>query len=158
MEFNIKNVSKTVIAIVLFLAVFFWWRSAEAGELELGATGIGSDFSEGAMLYYGERFAEKWDVGIGVTSEQRYKGVDVGINAFVTVQRIVKDPWWGKIELGVGIAGFQNTNRALGCIFTFHPSLFYSGDRFGIGYRHFSNSGSCEPNAGQNGLMFRWSF
>lgn len=158
MQINGKTISKTLAALLLFVTLYMWWNAAEAGMLELGPTMVGSDLSEGGMLYYGERFDDKWDVGIGLISTQEYKGLDIGQNAYITAQRIVKDPWTGRVELGLGIAYFQNSNRGLGCNFTFQPSVTYAGDRFTVGYRHFSNGGSCRPNAGQNGIMFGWRF
>lgn len=146
------------VAVALFVIVHTWWNVADAGGLELGLTGVGSDFSDGGMLYYSERVVDRWDFGIGLISPQEYKGVDIDTNAVISAQFVVRDPWFGRIELGLGPAYFQNSNRALGCRFTFHPSIAWAGDRFTVGIRHFSNGSSCDSNAGQNGLMFGGRF
>lgn len=151
----------------LFLACLAFSSSASAElRLEAGPTYLSDELSDGWSIVINDRITPKWDIGMGYVSEQRVlpsweedrglPATDVGTNLFIHGQRIIS---YEKFELGIGVAFFQNTNRALGKDFVSSVSLGWNfSDSLSIRVRHFSNAGSGTPNLGQDLVTFGFSF
>ena len=149
------------------IPLLFLFSTANAEfNIELGAAHLSGSNSNGAVVIFQERY-DKWLVGIGFIDEQevcpswemKYNypcPVFVDRNLFLHGQRLLK---WKGIELGVGAAYFQNTNRALGKNFTVSASIGYHLNKHvWVGARHFSNAGSGTPNLGQDMLNIGITF
>jgi hypothetical protein len=117
------------------------------------------------MIVLNERW-DKWIVGIGWVDQQwvtpRFERewgggpVFIDYNLFVHGQRLLK---WKKLEIGIGAAYFQNTNRVSGTHFTVSSSIGYHFNKhLTLNIRHFSNAGSGSPNLGQDALLIGWTF
>jgi hypothetical protein len=135
-------------------------------NLEIGRGNLSSSDSGAVSILLQERFGDKWVIGMGWIDDQtvqpqweRDRGlppVEVGRNLFVHGQRLFR---WKIVEIGVGPAYFQNTNRALGERFNVSASIMlYWTDEFYMGARHFSNAGSGTPNLGQDIFVLGYRF
>ena len=170
---NPKPAIYIIWAFVALLILFLIYNDAEASEtrLEVGPTFLSTDPSHGVAVMISEVWADKFLVGFGLIGQQDGKfsegTVFVENNIMVQGQFVVQGParWsWSKdIEMGAGLAFFQNTNRALGLPLVFSLTLGYERPQRGwrpdrFNYRHYSNAGSGSPNGGQDLLMFGWDF
>ncbi len=156
---------KPVYYVGLFLLVmlFGFCREAKADEVsvEIGPTFLSAEFAKGGTLILSERF-DKYSVGMGVVSKQTV--IDSSgdkytprQNLFVQAQRHVNIT--DSIDMGIGLAYFNATHRALGSNFTAALSLTYEvTDSFSIRYRHWSNAGSASPNMGQDAITIVYHF
>lgn len=152
------------IAIALFLLAFVVLRctESEAAEttIELGAA-IASDDLSGIALGFSERFYGKWEVGAMLYGEQDFRkpegDLTIGNNAIFYAGRVVN--WQRRLELSLGLAYWQNTNRLGGCHTTFALGVgLRLSTHAWLSARHFSNAGTCTPNSGQDSLTFAWRF
>ena len=145
-----------VIAFIIAL-IFFFYKEANAVEIEAGPGFLSGEYSEGGAVIINESVG-KWDIGGGYFSKQtchcRYPD-DLKENIFFHGQRIVEYKKW---ELGIGAAYFQNTNRALGKNLTWSLSVGFGGEHWSVRIRHFSNAGSGSPNLGQDLLTIGYAF
>ena len=144
-----------VALIVLFLAID---AKAET-EVEYGATFLSADYSDGAAMFFSEIWADKYLVGFGIIGDQVGKfsegELPVESNMLIQAQRLVS---YKGVELGIGVATWQHTNRALGDEFTFSLSAGYSFGNWHVRYRHYSNGGTARPNTGQDLLLIGYRF
>ena len=150
--------------LTLALLLFTFNVNAET-RIEAGPTYLSDESSDGYMIVVSERF-DRWDLGIGHVSEQDvlpgwekrhgYGRVHLKRNSFIYGQRI----WTkGKFELGLGLAYFDNTNRALGQRTTYPVVIGWNFNKdLSIRLRHFSNAGGATPNLGQDAITIGWSF
>ena len=127
---------------------------------EAGPAFLSNSRSGAALIVVSER-SDKWDLGIGWVDEQTVfpkwerdrslPEVSFRENLFVHATRVGK---WGRFELGLGAAYFQNTNRVsskhllVSAYFAFNFNKAWS-----IRLRHFSNAGSGSPNLGQDAIL-----
>lgn len=148
---------KWIVGIVILLMCFVWYKEANAIELEVGPTVLSGEYSEGGALMITETVG-KWSLGGGYVSKQtchcRYPA-ELDENIFFQVQRVAT---YKKLEVGIGPAYFQNTNRALGKNLTWSLSVGIKGEHWALRIRHFSNAGSGSPNLGQDMLLLGYAF
>jgi len=175
--FNNNKSALYAIFALIALAVLFWANRSEADEvtrLEIGPTVLSGQYSDGVAVMVSEIFNDRYLIGFGLIGQQTGKfnegDVQVGNNIMLQAQFLVQGPdkwaWARQIELGLGLAYFQETNRVFGRNLTFSLSLGYEKpDRWWrwlpdhYTYRHYSNAGSGSPNAGQDLLfMFGYDF
>ena len=145
-----------VLAFIVALALAFC-HEAKSAEFEGGPTILSGEYSEGGLLMITERIGP-WSIGGGATSPQRCHcnwPADLDTNIFFQGQRIVD---YKKVELGIGAAYWQNTNRALGKNLTWSLSVGYGGEHWSVRIRHWSNAGSGKPNLGQDVLTIGYQF
>jgi hypothetical protein len=129
----------------------------------MGPTVLSGELSDGVALLISETWNDRYLLGFGLIGEQTGKfsegDVFIGNNLFVRAQLLVSGPdkwaWARNIELGIGPAYLQNTNRALGSHFTINISIAFKTPRKGwlpdrYTIDHFSNAGTAKPNAGQD--------
>ena len=158
--------SKIGVEGVYLVAAFFillclaFCDDARAGvEIEVGPTFLSGEWSEGGVLLISETFENKFMVGAGYMSKQYCHctwPTEVRENIFIFGARKVR---YKKVDLSIGMAYFQNTNRALGKNLTFGLSLGYTFNKhWFINARHWSNAGSGSPNLGQDALTIGYSF
>lgn len=142
----------------IVIACFVWYKSADAIELEVGPTFLSGEFAEGGMLVLSAPLSKRWYLGGGYTSKQqchcRYPA-DLDENIFFQVQHRAQ---WKLLEIGIGPAYWQNTNRALGKNLTWSLSMGLVGEHWSVRLRHFSNAGSGTPNLGQDALTIGYAF
>ena len=151
---------------LIFLTLLLSFGASAELRLEAGPTYLSDESSDGWTFAVHDRITPNWDLGMGYVSEQTVlpsweedRGLpptDVGRNLFIHGQRIITH---NKIEIGIGAAFFQNTNRALGRDFVASVSLGWNfNEKLSIRVRHFSNAGSGTPNLGQDLVTFGYSF
>lgn len=146
-----------ILAVFLVIMCFFFYKEANAVELEVGPGLLSGEYSEGQALIINERVG-KWDIGGGYISKQYCHctwPAALDENIFFHGQRIVE---YKMAEIGIGAAYFQNTNRALGKNLTWSLSLGFGGEHWSVRFRHFSNAGSGSPNLGQDLLTIGYEF
>jgi hypothetical protein len=153
--------------VILFLVGLCSESKAEV-TVEAGATYLSNDFSKGGMLVLSESF-DKYTIGVGYISKQFVRTCtrklpehqklcdwDIPVNVFIEGRR---STYIGKMELSLGMAYFQNKNRALSRNMTFSVLVGYPiTDRLGLRFRHYSNAGSGPQNLGQDALNVVWTF
>lgn len=151
-----------LIAALLALLSFGFCREAKADvRAEVGPAIASGEFTSGAVLRLSQDFG-KFNIGLGYISEQNI--VDRSNRTFATRPNLYVDivrtvDIYGKWRGGVGIAFFNNTNRALGCNANATLMIGYEfSDRVGVFLRHYSNAGSCVPNMGQDLLTAQYRF
>ena len=146
-----------IILVFVLVLIFFLYEEANAVELEIGPAVLSGEYSEGGALIINESVG-KWDIGGGYISKQvchcNYPD-DLKENIFFHGQRIVE---YKMVEIGIGAAYFQNTNRALGKNLTWSLSLGFGGEHWSVRMRHFSNAGSGSPNLGQDMVTIGYQF
>jgi len=154
-----------IVIFIIFIVIGFA-READASErtgvqIEAGAGLLSGQFSKGAAVTVQQRFDNKFSLGMGYISEQwvtprTEPKTHIQENLWVQGQRHID---LGKFDLGLGVAYFNRTNRALGSHFTAALSLqFNATDRWNIKLRHYSNAGSASPNMGQDMLLIGYRF
>ncbi len=164
-------------ALVIISVVFLATRAAKADEYtraSIGPTVLSGEFSDGVAIQLSQVFDEKYLLGFGLIGQQTGNfsegPVQVGNNIMLQGQFLLQGPerwaWVEPFEIGLGLAYFQNKNRALGSNLTFSLSVGYERpqhwwrwlpDR--ITFRHYSNAGTATPNSGQDlPLMLGWDF
>jgi hypothetical protein len=159
LPFNNEAVAIVVAVILLFPG----GRSCEAREtiLELGAGFLSGEYSQGQAIILAQRFDKsKYAVGLGVVGDQVCQCVEgeviLDTNAFFFASRQVH---WKRLEVGIGAAYWQNTNRVLGRHLTyqlvFAVNLWKELD---LRLRHYSNAGSGGQNLGQDMIGLSWRF
>jgi len=158
------NKPEVVIILVLFAAAFFTVRTCEAAEtmLEFGAGVLSGEYAEGQYLAIEERFSEgRYSVGFVLMGEQTCKcgegDVPLDVNIAIFVSRNV---FWKRLELGIGIAYWEATSRAIGSHLTIQPRIAIRlTDNFDLRlWTHNSNSGLSSPNLGQDRIGFSYRF
>jgi hypothetical protein len=146
-----------IVLAFLLILIFFAVKEADALELEAGPALLSGEYSDGGVLLISERIG-KWSIGGGYISEQychcNYPD-DLSTNIFFHGQRVIE---YRMLEIGIGAAYFQNTNRALGKNLTWSLSLGFGGKHWSIRLRHFSSAGSGTPNLGQDMATIGYSF
>ena len=172
---TIEKYFRPVLLVLAFLGLLMFAFAKEArGEVttELGAGFLSGEVSKGAALILTERWGGPYDnrysVGMGYISEQEVTDrsgdfYEVRENLWVQAQRRVPFPvkgcpidCWG---LGIGVAYFNGTNRALGSNLTAALSVeFRPNERLSVNIRHYSNAGSATPNMGQDMLSVGYTF
>ncbi len=158
------NKAEVVIILVIFAIGFFTVRACEGAEtmIEFGAGVLSGEYSDGQYLAIEERFSEgRYSVGFTLMGEQTCKcgegDVFVRTNIGIYVMRNV---FWKRLELGIGIAYWENTNRAIGTNLTIQPRIAIRlWKNFDLRlWTHNSNSGASEKNLGQDRIGFSWRF
>ena len=141
-----------IVAVFVIILLFFFYNEAKSDEVfvEAGSTVLSGETSKGGALILGQRFGQ-WEVAGGVLSPQECRcnwPEDIGTNIFVQGQRIVS---YKSANMGIGMAYWQNTNRALGKNFTWSLLVGWQvNERLSLQIRHWSNAGSGKPNLGQD--------
>ena len=150
-----------IVVIFVLVLLFGFYKEATADvTVEVGSGILSGQFSKGAVLSINERFGN-YIIGMGYIAKQEVTPrtepqTPVDENLFVHGQRMVK--LWD-VDLGLGVAYFNSTNRALGSKFTASLSLEYNfNEHWDIKFRHFSNAGSAAPNMGQDMLLVGYTF
>ena len=124
--------------------------------LEIGASQVGSEYSEGIMLTLSERFNDKYELTFGYISEQKFKPckrVDctwyLNEQIFFGGELLLHVPWFKQLTIGVGPYIFQNADRASTSAFRIGASIewkFSGRDIWlvpdAITFRHFSTADS----------------
>jgi len=158
------NKPEVVIILVFFAVSFFIVRTCEAAEtmLEFGAGVLSGEYVEGQYLAIEERFSEgRYSVGFVLMGEQTCKcgegDVPLDVNIAIFVSRNV---FWKRLELGIGIAYWEATSRAIGSHLTIQPRIAIRlTDNFDFRlWTHNSNSGLSSPNLGQDRIGFSYRF
>lgn len=169
-----KLVGPAIIVGVFLILILFGLSSEAKAEVtaEVGAGLLSGQFSGGEVAILTERwggpYGSRYAIGMGWVNEQhvltrKRDRYELKENLFVFAQRRVsfdlKGCAWDCISLGLGVAYFNNTNRALGSKFTAALSVEFRPIRnWGLTIRHFSNAGSASPNMGQDALLFTYTF
>ena len=152
-----------IVAIFVLIFLFGFWKESRAEvNVEVGATFLSGEFSDGAMLLMNETWEDKWRIGMGVSSPQevtdRHENFHkVNENLFVHGQRLVSitEKW----SLGLGVGYFNAKTRWNGSNFVASMSVEYDfNDNWGLKYRHWSNAGSATPNMGQDVFLISYTF
>ena len=162
------NSARSVLFIVLVLAILGLMRCQEAKAdtpppttvVEFGPSVLSADFTGGTVGLVSERFGGKWDIGLVLVGAQDCRCSEgrtaIPTNAAVRAMRVVR---WKRLEGGLGVAYWSNTNRALGQRQTFNLMLgVYLTERLAIKLHHFSNAGQVSPNMGQDMITLAWKF
>jgi len=161
-----NNPKKTVYILLAFAALLlsylYFMPEAEAVEVEIGPTFTG-EFNGGFGVTFSERFAGKYDLGLSLISDQSWEAVQVGNNGNFWAAYVVQRPekFWKVLpsELALGANYWIKTQSPInGCHVGYILGLKYRFDDFSVGWRHWSNAGSCRPNRGQDLLTFGWRF
>lgn len=143
---------------IVFLVLGFCREARSEVVMEIGPTVLSGESSEGGMVMVSETVG-RWSFGAGYVSKQVCHcnwPARLDENIFVQAQRLVK---YRAVDLGLGLAYFQNTNRALGKNLTFSLSVGWRfSDHWGATVRHYSNAGSGSPNLGQDALVIQYHF
>ena len=153
-------------SLTALVVVLFYPREAEAeASIIVAAPFLSDEFADGYAIMINERIARKWDVGLGFVSEQTVlpqweadrdlPPVELERNAFVYIRRVYNlGHLWeplGRAEFSLGIAGYQNLNRALSKHFNASVNLgYWLTRRIRIFIEHNSNMGTDTPNLGQD--------
>lgn len=162
MKFRVpfNNPRGAVAAILVFVLLFTLFRcqEVEASEtlFEAGVGVLSGELSEGTMVLVTERFAGKYDIGIGLVSQQRFAGQDVPNNMVLRAARVVR---WREVELSLGIGVWANTTRVVSQEETFDLGAaweFSPHNRLHI--RHWSNAGQQPTNLGQDYIGYSRAF
>ena len=157
---------------LLVMVVGFCKEARSEVTIEGGAGLLSGQFSGGGTIMVTERwggpYKSRYAIGMGYIYKQHvldrsrdYYNLDE--NLFVLAQRRVSFDLRGCqhdcISLGLGVAYFNSTNRALGSNFTAALSVeFRPTDRWSLNLRHFSNAGSAAPNMGQDMITIGYTF
>lgn len=161
-----NNPKKTVYGILAFLAlvVSYLYFSSEAhgAEMELGPTYTG-EFNGGYALIFTERFSKRYELGLSVISDQSWDDVEVGNNGNFWAAYVITRPenFWPVLpsEILLGANYWIKTESPItGCHVGYILGAKYRFSDFSVGWRHWSNAGSCKPNTGQDLLTFGWRF
>lgn len=172
---KLEKLIKPAIIVFVFLVLFIIGAYNEARAevtAEVGAGLLSGQFSGGGTAIITERwggpYGSRYAVGMGWIDKQHVTDRDrdyykLRYNLFAFAQRRVsfnlKGCEWDCISLGLGVAYFNNTNRALGSNFTAALSVeFRPTDRWSLNIRHFSNGGSAVPNMGQDMITIGYTF
>ena len=170
-----KKLKGAALAVVGLLLLFAWALYNEANAevtAEVGAGFLSSQYSKGGTVIVTERwggpYGSRYAIGMGYISEQqvltrRRNFYEIRENLFVFAQRRasfhLKGCEWDCISIGLGVAYFNDTNRALGSNFNAALSIeFRPTDRWSLNIRHFSNAGSAVPNMGSDMITFGYTF
>ena len=152
-----------LVVVFVLLLLFGFYKEANAEvSVELGATFLSGEFSDGGGLLLSETFDDKWRIGMGFTSEQVVTDrsndtYHVRNNLFVHGQRLV--PITRNLDFGIGVGYFNATTRWNGSHFVASLSMEYSlNDKWSLNYRHWSNAGSASPNMGQDLFSVGYKF
>lgn len=155
------NPRRVVFAVVAVLVLAFTYRACSASEayLELGPAFTG-EFNGGLGLVYTERLGDRFDLGLHLVSDQQWDGKSAGNNGGVTASIVFARPadFWRALpsEVHIGASAWIATDENLiGCHLGYNLGLRWRlSDRFHVGWRHWSNAGTCEVNRGQDLLVF----
>jgi len=156
--------------ITIIIALLFANNIQAQFRIEAGLSFLSDEYSDGWTVLVADRYG-KWDFAMGYIDDQHVlpsweeerdlADVYVPRNAFVQVQRILSYDgpiWIIPDETGIGIARFQNTNRALGKQNTGAFSLAWNVGGWLWTIRHDSNMGSGTPNMGQDLFTVGYNF
>jgi hypothetical protein len=162
-----------IVVLLLALALLGLCQETQAEvTVEGGAGFLSSQASGGGTAIITERwggpYKSRYAVGMGyiykqhvLTRKRNYYNLDE--NLFVFAQRRIsfylKGCEWDCISVGLGVAYFNSTNRALGSNFNAALSIeFRPTDKWSLNIRHFSNAGSATPNMGQDMITIGYTF
>jgi len=132
-----------LVGVVILL--FIWWGSSKADELyvDVGVSQVTDETTGAIHLQITNRITDHIDLGIGYIGKQDVRGFDVQEQIYAGAEFVVKDPWWGKVRIGIGPYVFQNADRVVTSKFRMGISVEWRiMDRLGLKARHFSNAGS----------------
>lgn len=161
-----NNPKKTVYMIVGFIAIFvsylYFTSDTDAAEMEIGPT-FTDEFNGGFALTFSERFSDKYELGLSVISDQNWDNIQVGNNGNFWAAYVVTRPdnFWKILpsEFLLGANYWIKTESPItGCHVGYILGTKYRFNDFSVGWRHWSNAGSCKPNRGQDLLTFGWRF
>ena len=159
-----EKLVKPVLIIAAFMLLAFFGLSREAKadvSLELGATFLSGEYAQGQVLLLTEQF-DRYSVGVGYITKQRVvdrSGTLYNIRENILIQAMRHIRITEKFNMGIGVAYFNGTNRALGSNLEFSLLVRYDfSDRLSMNIRHYSNAGSSPPNMGQDMITFGYTF
>ena len=162
-----------LIGLLLLLFIFGAYKEAKAEiTVEAGAGFLSGQYSQGQALIFTERwggpYGTRYAIGMGYITKQEVIPrteplTQVRENLFVQAQRRVSFNIKGCkhdcISIGIGVAYFNATNRALGSNFTAAVSIeLRPTEHWSFNIRHWSNAGSSPPNMGQDMITMGYSF
>ena len=155
---DLEEKIKPWMIIVVFLVLLIMGLTKEARadtSLSIGPVFASGKFAQGGAVALTESFG-KYEASLGYISEQTIvprsgRVYETRPNAFLQLVRNVQVS--NKFTLGIGVAGFNGTNRALGshANFALHVRYRFS-PRVSCEVRHWSNAGSATPNMGQDAI------
>lgn len=157
-----KNPKKTVYMILAFLGLLvsylYFSSDAHGAEMEIGPTYTG-EFNGGFALTFTERFAKNYELGLSLISDQNWDDHEVGNNGNIWAAYVVHRPdnFWKILpsELLLGANYWIKTEAPItGCHVGYILGAKYRFYDYSVGWRHWSNSGICSPNSGQDLLTF----
>lgn len=157
-----NNRKPVAIAVLVFVLLFASYQ-AFAGEFEVGPT-FTSEFNGGAGLTYSQRVMPKLDLGVSLISSQEWDDgrVSIGNNGNVWLAFVAERPAsWRYVphELTIGPSVWIKTQSPInGCVLGYTLGFKYRFGDWGVGWRHWSNAGTCKPNRGQDLLVFSRRF
>lgn len=158
-----NNPNKAIVGILLVIGLFVAYKSCSATELEVGPTFTGQ-FNGGVGLVLTERVADnRIDLGVALVSDQTWDETSVTNNGNVFAAFVASKPesFWGWLpeEISIGATMWVKDNPPInGCRQGYLLGLKKRFRDFSVGIRHWSNSGICRPNRGQDLLTFGWRF
>ena len=159
-----NNPPKTVLLILLVVGLFLAYgifnkARAETTTFEVGPT-FTSQFNGGFGIVLSERVLPRMDVGITLLSSQSWENVSVDNNGNFWAAFVTEKPenWWGFLpdEMYIGANYWVRVQEPInGCHAGYKLGMkWLVKDRYSVGVRHWSNSGICKPNRGQDLLTF----
>ena len=162
------NIKKgTTYAVLIFIVLFVLLLSKESNaakpfiELAPETTFVAGYHYSGSILILGERFAEKYDIAIGLSTAGKceYEECARGLmptNQLILAQRVVS---YKKVELGLGISYWHNQSAAWDSNTPFTLSLGWNpSNHIALKWRHFSTGGTSENNGGLDMFIIGWKF
>lgn len=156
-----RKVRLTHIAIAIFLIVVLTLLAIESKAETIAeaapATFIAGHHYDGAGISMTERFGGRYDLGITLMSALQCacsRG-DAPGNLGVHAQRIVA---WRALELGLGVAYWQNQTPAWSSNTTFALHWGFRLGHWRIVHRHYSTGGASDRNGGLDLLTVGYNF
>lgn len=155
------NFTQTIVGIfVLGLLAAFASRECHGEEVTFA---VGSPMVRGAAVPAVDlswRFASSetdayWQAALTLVGESQYDGATQKANGALQFMYV---DGFGPVDLGVGVALLQNTDRYNGSHANFSLKLAYTYRRYFVEYRHWSNAGTGKPNLGRDILFFGRKF
>jgi len=162
------NIKKgTTYAVLAFIVLFVLLLSKESDaaepfiEVAPETTFVAGNSYTGSILMFGERFAGKYDVAIGLSTAGNCRDVVCSrgpspTNQLIFAQRVVS---YKKVEMGLGISYWHNQTAAWNSNTPFALSLGWNpSNRVALKWRHFSTGGSSDDNGGLDMITIGYKF
>ena len=155
-----RNPKKVMLGVAAFVAcLLLTFATTCHGEEVLFS--VGSPVSRGMTpaVDLSWRFDSKtdayWQTSLTLVGESTYSGEYQSNNAGLQVLYV---DGFGPVDLGIGVAFLQNTDRYNGSHANFTLQFGYNWRQLYVQYRHWSNAGTIKPNLGRDLLFVGWRF